>query len=325
VMKLEVRRGAESRAIDVTLGSAPAPQAAEKEEKREEVQQGFLGIAFNKVSPDLGSHLGLKEGVGVVVGDVWKGSPAEKAGIESKDVVTAVDGQEVHGPSGFLDLIGSKKPGDEVQIDFIHKGEKKSQKVALTAKPKELRDTGFSPRDRLFWTPRSSRHGKVILRSPDGQEQSLELPEALWNADDLFKELEGKLGEFKDSHLPQLKERLRKGLRELEEKLGDGDAESVLASPPGGIFSSTTFRSIEGPYDITLRDQNGVRTVTVLKDKKMVAENLPFEKIDTLPEDVRHPVKKAAQSFKAAPGGEPRSQSQEPRLIVPEGGPKVRA
>ena len=51
-------------------------------------------------------------------------------------------------------------------------------------------------------------------------------------------------------------------------------------------------RCVEGGYDVTVTDDNGRRTVTVLKDGDVIATDLPIDKLDSLDEDVQKRVRK---------------------------------
>jgi hypothetical protein len=59
----------------------------------------------------------------------------------------------------------------------------------------------------------------------------------------------------------------------------------------------------DGTYDITIRDQDGVRTVDAEKEGKTVAENLPFSQIKSLPEDVRAKVEEISRGIRVGAEG----------------------
>lgn len=62
---------------------------------------------------------------------IVKGSPADKAGLKDKDIITAVNGVKV-GPAGSLsDIIGEYKPGDTVQLTVIREGKEIAINVTL--------------------------------------------------------------------------------------------------------------------------------------------------------------------------------------------------
>lgn len=313
-LKLSLKRGADSLDLQVTLGSVPSsadlPKEPEAEplKEKEEAKQGFLGVGYAEVPPILGGHLGLSEGSGVLVGDVWKDSPAAKAGIEKDDILTAVDGYEVKGSADFLRLLSEKKAGDEVKIDLIHKGAKKSVILTLADRPQDLSWPNPQPGDRLFspdghgafknfrFFGPGSRRGRLILEGPEGTEHVIPLPDSVWKLGDVSKEIEDQLKKLHELTQPgALNARVKKLMEELDHKLHE---EGVVGNESLSESHSAVIRIVEGDHDITLRDQNGKRTVTVKRGDKVLCDKLPYDQINTLPKEVQEKVEKAAESLK---------------------------
>src|SRR5206468_4758514 len=59
------------------------------------VRRGYLGVQVRELSPDVAKRLGLAHDTGVVVGEVFEGTPAAKAGLKAGDIVTSVAGKKV--------------------------------------------------------------------------------------------------------------------------------------------------------------------------------------------------------------------------------------
>lgn len=74
-------------------------------------------------------------GQGVVVADVTDGTPAAEVGIETGDVIVAVDGASTDGSYALIAAIGDHDPGDEVTVTVIRDGEPIELEVALTNRP----------------------------------------------------------------------------------------------------------------------------------------------------------------------------------------------
>ena len=68
---------------------------------------------------------------GAVVGEVTKGSSAEAAGLESGDVITRVDDQEVTSADSLIATIRSYRPGAEVTVIFQRAGEEQATTATL--------------------------------------------------------------------------------------------------------------------------------------------------------------------------------------------------
>lgn len=100
------------------------------------VRRGRLGIELMDLDREKAEILGLKDQGGVVVKTVIKGTPAEKAGMEPGDVVTAIDGQRVDGSSKLRLIVSGRKPGTAVNLTVLRDG----KTVPVTATLDELTD-----------------------------------------------------------------------------------------------------------------------------------------------------------------------------------------
>src|SRR5216117_1294969 len=70
------------------------------------VKRGQLGVSMYTVTPDIAHSLGLSSPLGALVSQVVEGSPADKAGIRTGDVITSVNGQTVKSNSELRNTIG---------------------------------------------------------------------------------------------------------------------------------------------------------------------------------------------------------------------------
>ena len=86
------------------------------------VKRGQLGVSMYTVTPDIAHSLGLANAMGALVSQVVDGSPAEKAGIHTGDVITSVNGQQVKSNSELRNSIGLMRVGDKVEIGLLRDG-----------------------------------------------------------------------------------------------------------------------------------------------------------------------------------------------------------
>jgi serine protease Do/serine protease DegQ len=93
------------------------------------VKRGQLGVSMYTVTPDIAHSLGLANAVGALVSQVVEGSPADKAGIRTGDVITSVNGQPVKSNSELRNTIGLLRVGDKVDIGVVRDG----KRVRVTA------------------------------------------------------------------------------------------------------------------------------------------------------------------------------------------------
>jgi serine protease Do len=100
------------------------------------VTRGWIGVQIQGVTPDIAESLGLKSPEGALVAEPQPGSPAVKAGIESGDVITAVNGQAVKDARDLARKISSMSPGTSVTLGVLHSGQSKSLSLTLGELPK---------------------------------------------------------------------------------------------------------------------------------------------------------------------------------------------
>jgi putative serine protease PepD len=85
------------------------------------VKHAYLGVQVG--APTTGS--------GALLGKVTAGTPAAKAGLKAKDVVTAIDGTTLTGPDDLAAAIAAKQPGDTLSLTVRRSGETQTIEVTL--------------------------------------------------------------------------------------------------------------------------------------------------------------------------------------------------
>ena len=101
------------------------------------VTRGWIGVQIQTVTPDLADSLGLKKAAGALVSEPQPNSPAAKAGIESGDVIAAVDGKAIADARELARKIGTMAPGATVKLDLIRQGQEKTVSLTLGTLPSE--------------------------------------------------------------------------------------------------------------------------------------------------------------------------------------------
>jgi serine protease Do len=134
----KITLAAELQEREKTIGiKAPAREKRLERLKELKPLPGFwlqsnrrLGVGLQEMDSDLAGYFEVTEGEGVLVTDVEKGNVAEKAGLKSGDVITAVNGKAV---TEIGDVTSALEEGesDEYQITFMRKGRKEEITVKL--------------------------------------------------------------------------------------------------------------------------------------------------------------------------------------------------
>jgi serine protease Do len=101
------------------------------------VTRGWLGVQIQPVTAGIADSLGLKKAEGALVDEPQSGSPAAKAGIESGDVITAVNGTPVKDARELARTIATLAPDSSVKLEVLHNGQSKTISLTLAAMPNE--------------------------------------------------------------------------------------------------------------------------------------------------------------------------------------------
>ena len=84
------------------------------------VAKPYIGVMVSDVSDEAISY-GTPAGAAVV--SVTEGGPAEKAGLQANDIITAVDGKEISGKSGLSSIIADCAAGDKLTLSVYRQGQ----------------------------------------------------------------------------------------------------------------------------------------------------------------------------------------------------------
>ena len=118
-----VSNGGAWEGIGFALPSTTAIRVYDQIIKTGHVSRGSIGIQFvndENRNPALLRALGVKQGV--VVDDVKAGSPADKAGLKSGDVIVAVNGTPVKDGNDLVTRISDTPPGTTLRIQYARDG-----------------------------------------------------------------------------------------------------------------------------------------------------------------------------------------------------------
>jgi serine protease Do len=105
---------------------------------KDKAKKGYLGVFMQELDKEVSEGLDLKVKHGVLISDVEEDSPADKAGIESRDVLIEFNGKKVDSPDELSELVGDTEVGQEVEIKVIREGKQKTLKLVVGERPDDF-------------------------------------------------------------------------------------------------------------------------------------------------------------------------------------------
>ena len=134
------------------------------------VDRGWLGVGIQDVDLNMAKAMGLKKPHGALVAQVEAGAPAAQAGILAGDIITRFDGHKILEQGDLPHVVGRTRPGSEVAVNLMRKGEEKTLRVTVGALPSE--DDGMQQTSND--APASNvggRLGLIVSEIPDALKQ----------------------------------------------------------------------------------------------------------------------------------------------------------
>ncbi|HEV3203120.1 MAG TPA: Do family serine endopeptidase [Gemmataceae bacterium] len=108
------------------------------------VRRGYLGVQMTDLDPEVAARLGIPNHTGVVVGSVVDGTPAEKAGLQSGDIITGVEGKPIKDGRELQKAVAGSPIHKPLKLQVVHDGNPKTISVTLEEQPKDFRNARIS-------------------------------------------------------------------------------------------------------------------------------------------------------------------------------------
>jgi len=129
-------------AIPINMAKSVMPQLKE----RGKVVRGWLGVSIQEVTQEIKEQFGLKTEEGALIGEVTKGSPADKGGLKRGDVIINFDGKKVKAMSILPAMVAETPVGKEVEILIIRKGKEKRLTITIGELEEDTRVAATTPK-----------------------------------------------------------------------------------------------------------------------------------------------------------------------------------
>lgn len=104
-------------------------------------ERTYLGVYSVEITPEVAKAYNLPVSQGVYLyspssySAIVKDSPADKAGLKDKDIITKINGVAVGASGSLANLIGEYKPGDTIQLTVVREGNETTINVKLEGYP----------------------------------------------------------------------------------------------------------------------------------------------------------------------------------------------
>jgi serine protease Do len=121
--------------VGLAIASNVAKSIVDQLIKEGVVHRGYLGVKIGELKPDVAEKLGVTEKSGVFVSQVFEGAPADKAGIQEGDVISAVAGKSITDARELQRLVGSLPLHKPVDVTITRDGKAKTLKVTIEEQP----------------------------------------------------------------------------------------------------------------------------------------------------------------------------------------------
>ena len=96
-----------------------------------EVKRGRIGVSIRDITPDVLDAFDLPTMEGALVNDVTEDSPADKAGLESMDIIIEFNGDDIKDASDIRNAVGLVIPGTRADITYLRDGKRKTTKILV--------------------------------------------------------------------------------------------------------------------------------------------------------------------------------------------------
>jgi serine protease Do len=146
------------------------------------VTRGYLGIGLQDIDAGLAKSFNLPNQNGALVTDVAPGTPAEKAGIKSGDVIVSFNGMEVPDAHGLQLAVSQCEPGSPATIKLIRDGVQKEISVTLAALPGQGGNEDDQNSSGVDNSTTDSLDGVTVADLDQNVRQELKIPDSLQGA-----------------------------------------------------------------------------------------------------------------------------------------------
>jgi S1-C subfamily serine protease len=101
------------------------------------VRYGWLGASVSDVSKDMATDMKLPNTKGSYIPHVYRGSPADKAGILPGDFVVAINGKVIEDTNRLVQTVGDLPAGQSAEFTLVRNGQTLKRTITIDVRPKD--------------------------------------------------------------------------------------------------------------------------------------------------------------------------------------------
>jgi serine protease Do len=126
--------------IGLAVSSNLAKNVMKQLQENGSVKRGYLGVQIKPLDPEVAAKLGVADGKGVLVGQVFENSPAAKSGLQAGDVITSVNGKAIKDARDLQLMVAGLAVGKAVEVNVVRDSKAQTMKVTIDPQPEEFGD-----------------------------------------------------------------------------------------------------------------------------------------------------------------------------------------
>ena len=123
--------------IGFAIPSEIAQRVAQQLIENGTVKRAWLGVSFQEITPELAAHFGGSFEGGALINAVVPRGPAEKAGLQAGDVITAIDGKKIQEGRDLLRMVLRHGVGERLSLDVRRGAQTKKVTLVTGERPNE--------------------------------------------------------------------------------------------------------------------------------------------------------------------------------------------
>lgn len=127
--------GDQAEGLGFAVPSNTVRSVAEQLIARGRIEYPFIGISYTEVTPQLAAEMNLGSKSGIVVTQITSGSPAQNAGLQPRDVIVAINNDQINENNSLRSLLFKYRVGDTVTLTVERGGQTLQVQVSLVKRP----------------------------------------------------------------------------------------------------------------------------------------------------------------------------------------------